>query len=460
MESAPPKQTRLILILIFALIGFVFSCDLPFSKRSSTLEGILEKGKIVLITQNSANTYFLYRDEPSGFEYELAKAFAGHLGVELQIVTPGWMEMFKLLGRGKGDFIAAGVTILPSRLDMVDFSDPYLDIQQEVIVHRINREVRKKEDLAGRTVHVRKGTSYQKRLLQLQEEGIDLNMVLIPDVPTEELIAEVAEREIEITVADSNIALLNRRYNPDIKIAFPITQKQSLGWAVRKGNAELLEAINYFFSKIKDEGTLQDIYDHYYSNRVILGQVDITSFKKRIRTRLPDYEETIRREAEKNGFDWRLITAMIYQESHFNPRARSYTGVRGLMQITQVTAREVGIESRMNPEDSIRAGVRYLAGLRDRFNDIQDERERLLFALASYNVGYGHVRDAQKIAIKKGLNPDTWETLKKVLPLLRRPEYYREARYGYARGTEPIRYVSHILTYYDILRYGGMSGEA
>lgn len=447
------------LVLALTLSGLILSCDVLLSKRSSTLEGIIEKGKIVLITQNSANTYYIYRDEPNGFEYELAKAFADHLGVELEIVTPGWMEMFEMLGHGKGDFIAAGVTILPSRLEKVDFSDPYMDVQQEVIVHRINRGVRRKKDLAGRTVHVRAGTSYQKSLEQLQEEGIDLNMITIPDVPTEELIAEVAEREIEITVADSNIALLNRRYNPDIRIAFPITGKQSLGWAVRKGNTELLQVMNYFLAEIRDDGTFQDIYDHYYSNRVILGPVDITTFNRRIRTRLPDYEETIRQEAEKYGFDWRLITAMIYQESHFNPRARSYTGVRGLMQITQATAREMGIESRVDPENSIRAGVRYLARLRDRFDDIKDDRERLLFALASYNVGYGHVRDAQKIAKNKGMDPGTWESLKTVLPLLRRSEYYRHTRYGYARGTEPVRYLSHVLTYYDILRYEGISGE-
>jgi membrane-bound lytic murein transglycosylase F len=151
---------------------------------------------------------------------------------------------------------------------------------------------------------------------------------------------------------------------------------------------------------------------------------------------------------------------MIYQESHFNPHARSYTGVRGLMQVTQATAREMGIESRMDPESSIRAGVRYLAMLRDRFDDITDDRERLLFALASYNVGYGHVRDAQEIARNKGMDPNTWESLKTVLPLLRRSEYYLHTRYGYARGTEPVRYLSHVLTYYDILRYQGVSASA
>ena len=156
--------------------------------------------------------------------------------------------------------------------------------------------------------------------------------------------------------------------------------------------------------------------------------------------------------ADKHGFDWRLIAAMIYQESHFNPRARSHTGVRGLMQVTQRTAAEMGIGNRMDPEQSIDAGVGYLASLYERFEDIENEWDRLLFSLASYNVGYGHVRDAQKIAREHARDPHSWSSLMEALPLLRMPEFYREARFGYARGTEPVLYVENITAYYDILK--------
>jgi membrane-bound lytic murein transglycosylase F len=453
MISFPSRHSRRTVFAVLFLPMFLLWCGPGCSVPPSSLDRIREQGRIVMITQNSANTYYLYRGEAQGFEYELAREFAQFLDVDLEVITPGWIEMFDKLDRGEGDFIAAGVTILPSRQIRVDFSSPYLQVRQQVIVHRKNEGVSGIEDLKGRTVHVRAGTSYQNRIAALNEKGLDIDLVLIPDIPTELLIGQVARGEIEITVADSNIALLNRRYNPDIRIAFPISGEQSLGWAVRNGDLALRTAVNSFLDQARKDGTFQDIYDHYYDNRVILGPVDARAFAEKVRTRLPRYEETIRRQAELHGFDWRFIAAMIYQESHFNPRARSHTGVRGLMQITQATAREMGVDDRMNPDASIRGGIKYLAKLADRFEDIEDERVRLLFALAAYNVGYGHVRDAQEIAGGKGLDPHSWSDLKTVLPLLARPEYYRRARHGYARGTEPVRYVEHILTYYDILRH-------
>jgi membrane-bound lytic murein transglycosylase F len=304
----------------------------------------------------------------------------------------------------------------------------------------------------GERIHVRSGTSYQQRLQELQEEGLDFDIVLHRDLPTEELIRQVAEEEIKITIADSNIALLNRRYYPDIRIAFPIEEPQSLGWAVRSGDKKLLNKVNDFFDYIKHNGSFGDIYERYYRNVTIFDYVDLKKFHKRLETRLPKYESIIKREAEKHGFDWRMIAAVIYQESHFNPMARSYTGVRGLMQVTQRTAKEMGIKNRLNPVQSIKGGVHYLAKQYNRFGGIENLTERLLFALASYNIGYGHVRDAQRICRNKGWDPHKWVSLKKALPLLRFKKYFKNTRYGYARGTEPVRYIGRILTYYDIIK--------
>jgi membrane-bound lytic murein transglycosylase F len=288
-------------------------------------------------------------------------------------------------------------------------------------------------------------------LAELQGRGVQLKLVLLPDVLTEDLIRQVAEGDLEGTVADSNIALLNQRYYPHIRIAFPISEEQPLAWAVRKGEADLLTVMNDFMNEIRSNGILSRIRNMYYDDRNIMGKVDLKTFHKRLETRLPRYRPMIRAAAEKHGFDWRFITAMIYQESHFDPLARSYTGVRGLMQLTRETAVEMGIDDRLDPEQSIRAGVQYLAYLHELFEEIEDQTERLLFALTSYNVGYGHVRDAQRIARQKGHDPATWISLRQVLPLLSRPEYYRETRYGYARGEEPVRYVNNVLTYYDIM---------
>jgi membrane-bound lytic murein transglycosylase F len=184
----------------------------------------------------------------------------------------------------------------------------------------------------------------------------------------------------------------------------------------------------------------------------MLTRFDLKVFHEKVQTHLPLYQTMIQETSEEHGLDWRYIAAMMYQESHFDPDARSHTGVRGLMQVTRRTAEEMGIEDRLDPEQSIRAGVSYLAGLYDRFEDINGQEDRLRFAMASYNVGYGHVRDAQEIARAHGRDPTSWSSLAMTLPLLRMPEFYRGTRFGYARGVEPVRYVENVMTYYSILQ--------
>jgi membrane-bound lytic murein transglycosylase F len=418
----------------------------------STLDKILATGQLTILTQNNANSYFIYREDHMGFEYDLAKAFASQLGVGLKVKTPGWSQLIPFLLRNKGDIIAAGMTITEPREELIDFSFPYMDVQQMVIVHKDMMFVRDMEDLSLITIHVREHTSYEQRLNELQKQGYDLNIQLHTNTPTEEFIRLVAEQQIEATVADSNIAQLNRRYYPDIHMAFPISEKQRLGWGIHSADHTLLQAVNEFLRTAQDDGTFGRIYQRYYAPAAIFDYVDLKKFHQRVESRLPKYESVIKKEAKEFGFDWRLIAAVIYQESHFDPHATSYTGVRGLMQVTQDTAREMGISNRLNPQQSIHAGVKYLYRQYQRFDHIQDHEQRIRFALASYNIGYGHVRDAQRLAQKQGLNPNTWSTMLKTLPLLRKQKYYTQTRYGYARGTEPVRYVKRIFSYYDILR--------
>ena len=442
---------NVLLILILLSLPILFSCV-----KKSGLEEIKESGKITVITRNNAHCYYTYRDKPMGFEYDLAKAFSDYLGVSLNVVTSHWEELFDVLNRGGGDFIAASLTNTPSREKLIDFSDECLAIQQQAVIHTSNYNTRKIEDLKGKTIHVRRGTSYEERLNELKNGGLDITIQLHEDTPTEELIRMVAEKEIEVTIADSNVAFLNRRYYPDVKIAFPIEEQQSLAWGVKKGEAGLQRTINEFFKKIKDNGTFAKIYKKYYSNVEIFDYVDLKKYHRRLKTRLPKYKETIKRVAEKHGFDWRLIAATIYQESHFNPRAKSFTGVRGMMQLTLDTAKDMGIENRLDPEQSITGGVKYLKRLYERYDDVKDP-DRVLIALASYNVGHGHIVDAQKIAKEKNLDPHSWNSLQEILPLLRYRKYYKKTKNGYCRGTEPVRYVNRIMNYYEILKREAIS---
>ncbi len=428
-----------------------------FGHSLNTVERIQKTGKLRLITANAINTYYYYEGRPTGFEYDLAMEFAKYMNVDLDIVTPGWNNMFTYLDEKKGDFVAAGVAITRERLEDADFSIPYMTIQQRIIHHNLVFGPKNIDDMVFRTFHIRRGTSYHSRLAEIKRSGIDLEYILHDNIPTEDLIAMVHDRQIKFTIADSNIALLNKRYFPDIRIGIPVQERESLAWAVRKDDSELLKEINRFLLYANGKGILKGITEKYYENSRDFDVYELKKFHKRIRTRLPKYKDVIVKESAKYGFDWRLVAAVVYQESHFNPNAKSFTNVRGLMQVTNATAKEMGISDRVNPQESIRAGIKYLHRMYERFDHIEDEYQRLLFALASYNIGYGHVKDALKIAAEKGYDTQTWQGLKATLPLLSKSRYYKKTQHGYARGWEPVHYVERILTYFDILKQKTLS---
>jgi len=444
------------LSLIIVTLGFVRFCVLihhqEIGSTLNTVEKIRKNGKLRLITDKAISTYYLYNNKPTGFEYDLAREFAKFMNVELDVITPGWNNMFAYLKQGKGDFIAAGIAITAPRLEYTDFSIPYMTIRQRIIHHNLIFSPKDIKDMEVRIFHVRRGTSHQYRLADIKASGVPLEYVLHNNVPTEELIGMVHDREIKFTIADSNIALLSRRFFPDIRIGIPIQERESLAWAVRKNDNEMLKQINKFFLYATNTGILKRITTRHYGNIDNFDAYELKKFHNRIKTRLPKYKNVIKTESAKYGFDWRLIAAVVYQESHFNPEAKSFTNVRGLMQVTEITAKEMGIKNRRDPQQSIHAGIKYLALMYKRFDYIKDESQRLLFALASYNIGYGHVKDAISLAKEKGYDPNTWKGLKATLPLLSKAKYYNQTKYGYARGWEPVHYVERIQTYFDILK--------
>ena len=439
------------------MIASIVSCErdaAPPHTQLSTIESILKNNQLTVITRNNSHCYYSYRDQEMGFEYDLFKAFADHLGVGLKIIiAEKWEGMIPDLMNGTGDLIAASMTITPNRRLQVAFSDGYMDIKQHIIVHRNNTAVRNLKDLAGQSIHVRKGTSYQEHLESLNQgpQGMQFKIILHEDVPTEELIRQVSEKEIAVTIADSNIALLNRRYYPHAIMAGSINETEKLGWAVHPESKELLAHINSFFQKIKHDGQFSDIYNRYYVNVEEFDFVDLRKFHRRIESRLKVYQSHIVEASKTNGFDWRLIAAQMYQESHFNPKAKSHAGAYGLMQLTQRTADSFGVSDITNPRQNIFAGVRHLKYLFDYF-EIDSDSDRMKISLAAYNIGQGHVRDAQKLAVQLRYDPNKWDSIKKTLPLLRYRKYHQNTTYGYCRGTEPVKYVRQIMIYYDILK--------
>ena len=449
-------QNFIFIHLIILTLVFVFFSVLIQKKEIgsdlTTFERIKKTGVLRLITSDSLSTYYLYNGEPTGFEYDLATEFADYLNVDLDIVTPGWNNMFTYLYEGKGDLIASGLAITHEWLGKVNFSIPYQTIRQHIVHHKLVFGPKNLQDLTYRTIHVSRGTAYQARLEQIKNSGIDVFYILHNNTPTEELIRMVNDREIKFTIAENNIAHLNQRHYPDIRIGIPIQEKESLAWAVKKGDSQMLEQINKFFLYANETGLLQRITNKYYANIEDTDPFDINRFHKRIASRLPRYQPIIMEESEKYDIDWRLVAAVIYQESHFNPLAKSLTNVKGLMQVTVATAEEMGFQNRSNPNQSIKAGIKYLDKMIQNFKYIEDDYEQLLFGLASYNIGFGHVTDAMNLANNMGLDETKWENLQKTLPLLSQEKYYKYTRHGYAKGWEPVQYVKRILTYYDILK--------
>ena len=447
---------QLIIFALWVLAVFYVMNPIVSLYKFNTLHKIIKAGQITVITRNSAHCYYTYREEPMGFEYDLAKAFADYLGVELKVqIAEDWEEMIPLLEDGTGAIIAAGMTITPKRQKQVAFSDGYMNIQQHIISRRNRAKIKKLEDLSGKTIHVRTATSYQERLEEIQKKGIDFNIELHHDLPTEELIQHVDSGDIEYTVADSNIALLNRRHYPGAIMAGAISDLQQLGWAVHPAAHRLKAKINSFLTSIKKNGEYDEIYRKYYGDVANFDYVDLSIFHRRIKTRLSRYSPFIKAAAKKHGFDWRLISAQIYQESHLNPWAKSPAGAKGLMQLLSRTARSLGVKDIYNPVENINAGVQYLKKLYDLF-DGANETDRLLISLAAYNIGQGHIRDARQLAVKMNLDPNLWESLAKTLPLLSFRKYYKNSKYGYCRGTEPVLYIKQIMIYYDILKRRGI----
>jgi membrane-bound lytic murein transglycosylase F len=446
---------QITLLIIWIVIGYYVFSPVISAYRFVTLQKIQKTGTITVATRNTADCYYLYRDQPMGFEYELAQAFAEHLGVRLEVkVYDQWADMVAALRNGSAAFIAASMPITPKRQTQVAFSHGYMQVDQHIITQRKNSGIKAAADLSGKTIDVRKGSVYQQRLVELKNQGIDLAIRLHDDLPVEELIQKVADGEIDFTIANSNIISINRRNFPGVVSTVSINDNMQLAWAVFPKSKKLLKQINAFFSVINHNGKFEEIFNKYYGDIEDFDYIDLEAFHRRVKDKLSSYSTFIKAAADKHGFDWRLIAAQIYQESHLNPWARSQAGASGLMQILPSTAKDLGIADLFDPVQNINAGVQHLKDLYDQFDQAQGE-DRLLIALAAYNTGQGHIADARELAKKRGLDPEKWESLSKTLPLLQYRKYYMNTQYGFCRGAEPIRYIKQILIYYDVLKRQG-----
>ena len=439
---------RLALLLPFLLL---LGCDL----HKSQLDRVQSAGELVVLTRNGATTYYQGPFGPTGLEYDLAKGFAESLGVKLKLKTPDTLsDILNGIQTGKGDIAAAGLTITDGRKRILNFGPAYQHITPQLVYRSGRRRPKSLEDLGG-TLEVVAKSSHAEKLRSLQKTYPNLQFQENPDLESEQLLYLVWEQVIDYTVADSNEIAINRRFYPELRVAFNISAPEPLAWAFPPGkDTSLLEKARKYFDDLNRSGKLEQLLDRYYGYVSDFDYVGTRRYMTQIKERLPPFRQWFEEAGELTGEDWRLLAAVGYQESHWNPKAVSPTGVRGLMMLTQNTMQHLGInKSRHDAQASIEGGARYLENIKRKIPKRIKEPDRTWLALAAYNVGWGHLEDARILAQKEGTNPDKWAVVKKYLPRLSQKKWYKKTRYGYARGREPVRYVENVRSYYDILRW-------
>lgn len=449
-----PKAVRLCPAAALVCL-LVAGCDVTGQEdqASRSLARIKEAGTLVVLTRNAPTTWYIGRDKrPIGPEHDMVQAFARHLGVRVRYrIKRSVKEILAGIESGEGDLAAAGLSVTPERKQGFRFGPEYQRVTQQVVCRRDQAQPETIADLVGLDIRVIASSSYSERLRALKSAFPALAWTETVRRDTEQLLHAVWQGEFACTVADSTIVDINRRYFPELIAPLNLAKAESLAWVMAPARSDLQRAVRAWFSAYEESGRLAQLQEKYYGFFEVFDYVDIRRYIRRIDSRFPEYRDYFRAAAGTYGLPYTLLAAQAYQESHWRATARSPTGVRGIMMLTLITARAMGVTDRLDPRQSIFGGARYLALLKGRLPEEIKEPDRTWLALAAYNVGYAHLRDAQLLAREQSLDPNRWSDLKNVLPLLSDQRYYDRLEYGYARGIEPVRYVQRIREYRHVL---------
>jgi len=423
------------------------------------LRQVLEAGELRVVTRNSPDAYYLGSQGPEGPAYELASRFAEHLGVALRLYTVGTREAaIREVAAGRAHIAAAGLTTGVELPPGAHYGPGYHRVREHLVYRR--RESRPSDIRAASLgqIEVAAGSAHQRTLEELRLQYPELAWVERADTETEEILADVSRGNVQYTLASSTEFALNRVVHPELAIALDLSPERAISWVVSTAahDRSLLDRVNAFFAGARAEGVVAQLLERYYGNHDRFDYLFSRNFLQHVETRLPRYLAWFQEAAAKYQVDWRLLAAMGYQESKWDPGAVSFTGVRGLMQLTEDTAAMMRAGNRLDPRASIFGGARYLSRLLDTMPERIAEPDRTWLAVASYNVGYGHVEDARVLAQQHGRNPDRWEDVREFLPLLGQERWYTRTRRGYARGWEPVRYVDNVQAYLNILAVAGI----
>jgi membrane-bound lytic murein transglycosylase F len=408
-----------------------------------------------VLSRYSLTSYFIKGEEQAGLEYELAQRFADRLGVELKLIIPDNLtDMLNMIREGKADIAAAGLTVTTPRKETLRFSPVYHEVTQQLVYKQGQNRPKALTDIVEGQLEVIADSSHVEQLEALKSEIPELNWQTNSELDNAGLLELIQLELIDYTVMDSNEMSANQTLFPELRVAFDISEPQPLGWAMPLSDDDSLHLeVQAFFEDMEASGELDKLIEKYYGHIRRFDYVDTRALHRRIQTHLPLYRDDFETAQAQYGFDWTLLAAMSYQESHWNPKAVSSTGVKGLMMLTLAAAKDMGIADREDPTQSIDGGAKYLASIYERLPDSIVEPDRIWFALAAYNIGLGHLEDARVLAQKQGKNPSLWADVSQTLPLLSKQKWFSQTRYGYARGGEPVRYVENIRRYQSVLQH-------
>jgi len=425
------------------------------------LQQIQSRGELKVISRNSPTTFFTDRDGPTGFEYALAEMLAQELGVELELDSAFTLQgIFESLRRGEADLAAAGLTLTDERAMQFPYSASYYKLEPQIVYVAGTRRPRSIAKMLGMSIVVLANSSHAEFLRGLQQTDYpQLEWREIASADTMELLEMLDTGEAELAIIDSNEFSAQQSLYPRLKLAFKLGVEQDMVWYFPPGadNTRLQAFIEEFFARLAEDGTLAQLREYHFGHTRGFSRISSHTFTRKMRSTLPTYQKLIKQVAQEYQLDWRLLAAIAYQESHWDPLATSPTGVRGMMMLTLPTAKETGVTDRLNPTQSLRGGARYLKNLKRRLAKGIQDPDRTWFALAAYNIGLGHLEDARIITQRQGGDPNRWQDVIERLPLLQKSSHYKNTRYGYARGVEAATYVQNIRHYQNILNWQDIS---
>ena len=439
---------------VFAYIATAL-CLSTCSSPPDLLEKILETGELRVVTRNSPTAYVLGPDGPSGPEYDLMQAFADDLGVSLVVkAVDSVAEVVPSILAGHSYMAAAGLSVTDSRREFLNFGHPYQSVDMHLVYRLGTGKPRELVDVIGRPIEVVADSSHVDVIRALQQVYPEIEFTENADAEVADLLTRVAEGSLDLTVADSTEFNIQRHFYPDLRVALDLELDDKLAWAFPKGYGDsLLARADEFLIRAERSGLLARIQDRYYGHTEKFDYVGTRNFIRHYESRLPRYRAMFEQAGAEWGVDWRLLAAIGYQESHWRAHAVSPTGVRGIMMLTLDTAAYLNIDDRLDPKNSIFGGAQYFVRQTERVADSVPEPDRTFMALAAYNVGFNHLKDAQQITEWQGGDPNLWLDVSDSLPLLAQRKWYSRVPFGYARGWEPVLYVNNIRQYYNILKW-------